>query len=81
MIEEKDLSYKSNKDMIQALQSRLIEMEPELAASRDKVAQFERNASAQVSFNCYYAALHVDWARSDWRVRKHNQFNVVIFLL
>jgi chromosome segregation ATPase len=51
MIEEKDLSYKSNKDMIQALQSRLIEMEPELAASRDKVAQFERNASAQVGFS------------------------------
>jgi chromosome segregation ATPase len=49
MIEEKDLSYKSNKDMIQALQSRLIEMEPELAQSRDKLLQFERNNSAQVN--------------------------------
>jgi chromosome segregation ATPase len=47
-IEEKDLSYKSNKDMIQALQTRIIELEPELASSRDKIAQLERNGSAQV---------------------------------
>ena len=46
--EEKELSYKSNKELIQALQTRLMELEPELAQSKDKIAQFERNSSAQV---------------------------------
>ena len=48
LIEEKDLSYKSNKDMIQALQARIIELEPELAQCRDKLAVHERNNNAQV---------------------------------
>jgi len=46
LIEEKDLSNKSNKDMIAALQARLIELEPELAQARDRVSQQERNAQA-----------------------------------
>lgn len=57
LIEEKDLSYKSNKDMIVALQARLIEMEPELAQSREKIAQHERNLSAQSMLKAEQGAL------------------------
>lgn len=57
LIEEKDLSYNSNKDMIQALQSRLIEMEPELVQNRDKIAQYERNATAQTVLKAEQASL------------------------
>eukprot|EP00598_Pedospumella_elongata_P001101 CAMPEP_0184981342 /NCGR_PEP_ID=MMETSP1098-20130426/11106_1 /TAXON_ID=89044 /ORGANISM="Spumella elongata, Strain CCAP 955/1" /LENGTH=958 /DNA_ID=CAMNT_0027504899 /DNA_START=60 /DNA_END=2939 /DNA_ORIENTATION=- len=56
-IEEKDLSYNSNKDMIQALQSRLIEMEPELVANREKIAQHERHATAQAMLKAEQTAL------------------------
>ena len=57
LIEEKDLSYNSNKDMIQALQSRLIEMEPELVANREKIAQHERHATAQAMLKAEQTAL------------------------
>ncbi|KAJ1401455.1 hypothetical protein B484DRAFT_483843, partial [Ochromonadaceae sp. CCMP2298] len=43
MLEERDLSYASNKDMISALQSRLIELEPELAHALERLSQSERN--------------------------------------
>lgn len=56
-IEEKDLSYNSNKDMIQALQSRLIEMEPELVANREKIAQHERHATAQAMLKAEQTSL------------------------
>jgi len=56
-IEEKDLSYNSNKDMIQALQSRLIEMEPELVSNREKIAQYERNATAQAVLKAEQSSL------------------------
>lgn len=57
LIEEKDLSYKSNKDMIVALQARLIELEPELAQNREKIAQHERNLSAQSMLKAEQGAL------------------------
>lgn len=57
LIEEKDLSYKSNKDMIVALQARLIELEPELAQSREKIAQAERNLNAQSMLKAEQGAL------------------------
>ncbi len=46
MNEEKDMSVRSNKEMISALQERLIELEPDLAQARDRVRDLERNGSA-----------------------------------
>eukprot|EP01036_Dinobryon_divergens_P033198 gene33198-42929_t len=44
--EESQLSTKSNKEVISALQSRLVEVEPKLAQSKDKVREQERLISA-----------------------------------
>lgn len=44
--EEKEMLLESNKEMIVALQARLIEVEPEIAQLRDKVKDHERRYSA-----------------------------------
>eukprot|EP00981_Chlorochromonas_danica_P014294 scaffold7730_cov173-Ochromonas_danica.AAC.9 len=40
-VEEKDITVASNKEMLQALQVRLIELEPELAQAREKVSTLQ----------------------------------------
>jgi chromosome segregation ATPase len=55
--EEKDMSVKSNKEMIQALQSRLIELEPELAHTKDKLKEYERNTSVHAMMKAEHDAL------------------------
>ncbi len=44
--EEQGMSVKSNRDMIQALQARLIEVEPELTQARDKLKKMDEQKSA-----------------------------------
>ena len=44
--EEKDMSVKSNSEIIVALQARLIEVEPELAQLKDRLREYERHLSA-----------------------------------
>jgi chromosome segregation ATPase len=57
LIEEKDTSLKSTKEMIQNLQARVIEMEPELMSGRDKIATLERNLTAQNMMKAEQTAL------------------------
>lgn len=45
-VEEKDMILTSNKEMIMALQARLIETEPEIVQLRDKIKDHERRYSA-----------------------------------
>jgi chromosome segregation ATPase len=45
-IEEKDMSVKSNRDVIKALQGRLAETEPQVEKSKHRIVELERNAMA-----------------------------------
>eukprot|EP01038_Epipyxis_sp_PR26KG_P005758 gene5758-7949_t len=55
--EEKNMSVNSNKELIQALQMRLVELEPELASCREKIKDLERNLNASVMLKAESDAL------------------------
>jgi chromosome segregation ATPase len=55
--EEKDMSVRSNKEMISALQARLIELEPELAQARERVKEVEKHSGASAMMRVEQDAL------------------------
>jgi hypothetical protein len=48
MNEEKAMSVSTTKELVQALQARLMEVEPELAQARDKIKDLDRHVGASV---------------------------------
>ncbi len=65
--EEKDMSVRSNKEMISALQGRLIELEPELAQARDRLREIERHSGAATMLKAEQDAL-VNSLRKDLKL-------------
>lgn len=63
LLEEKELSVQSNKEMISALQARLIELEPELAQARDRQRELERNGGVTAVLKAEQDALLVNLRR------------------
>jgi chromosome segregation ATPase len=55
--EEKDMSVRSNKEMISALQARLIELEPELAQAKERAKEVERHSGASAMMRVEQDAL------------------------
>lgn len=62
--EENEGSIGSNRDMIKALQARLMEVEPELSASREKIRSLEKNSGATAVLKVEQEAL-LNSLRSD----------------
>jgi chromosome segregation ATPase len=57
MNEEKAMSVSTTKELVQALQSRLMEVEPELAQARDKIKDLDRHVGASVMLKAEQDAL------------------------